>query len=72
MITLLLVTQVILKSGKSLVDLMSKRSNSFPNGGKINFKVNGVRASIYPVLEAYRAKDKSIDELDGESVSFED
>lgn len=69
-IPLLLVAQLVSKSGRSLSDLVSEMMERFPCSGEINSRVQDVPATLARVESAYSGG--SIDKIDGLSVEFSD
>lgn len=70
MIPLLLVAQLVSKSGRSLGDLVFEMMERFPCSGEINSKVEDVAGTLARVEAAYSSG--SIDKIDGLSVEFAD
>lgn len=70
MIPLLLVAQLVSKSGRSLGDLVSEMMERFPCSGEINSKVEDVAGTLARVEAAYSSG--KIDKIDGLSVEFSD
>ena len=72
MIPWLLVAELVSKKNQSLGDLVKNRVSSFPSSGEINFKVKDADSSITSVLENYRTEAKTLDEMDGFSLTIDD
>ena len=72
MIPWLLVAELVSKKNQSLGDLVKNRVSSFPSSGEINFKVKDADSSITSVLENYRTQAKTLDEMDGFSLTIDD
>ena len=72
MIPWLLVAELVSKKNQSLGDLVKDRVSSFPSSGEINFKVKDADSSITSVLENYRTQAKTLDEMDGFSLTIDD
>ena len=72
MIPWLLVAELVSIKNQSLGDLVKDRVSSFPSSGEINFKVNDADSSITSVLENYRTEAKTLDEMDGFSLTIDD
>ncbi len=70
MIPLVLVADLISRSGRSLGDWIKDRLEAFPSSGEVNFKVENASKAIDNVVSAYRAGAVSIDDTDGVSLSF--
>lgn len=67
----LLVWEYLSRSNISLSDLISEQKNRFPSSGELNFTVPNTATCIERVQKHYISKAKSIDELDGLSMSFD-
>ena len=72
MIPWLLVAELVSIKNQSLGDLVKDRVSSFPSSGEINFKVKDADSSITSVLENYRTQAKTLDEMDGFSLTIDD
>jgi len=72
MIPWLLVAELVSIKNQSLGDLVKDRVSSFPSSGEINFKVKDADSSITSVLENYRTEAKTLDEMDGFSLTIDD
>ena len=72
MIPWLLVAELVSKKNQSLGDLVKNRVSSFPSSGEINFKVKDADSSITSVLENYRTQAKTLDKMDGFSLTIDD
>ena len=72
MIPWLLVAELVSIKNQSLGDLVKDRVSSFPSSGEINFKVKDADSSITSVLENYRSQAKTLDEIDGFSLTIDD
>jgi phosphomannomutase len=72
MIPWLLVAELLSTTGKSLSDLVGERQRMYPASGEINREVADVASAIQTVRDRYASKAKSVDELDGISLEFED
>ena len=72
MIPWLLVAELVSIKNQSLGDLVKDRVSSFPSSGEINFKVKDADSSINSVLENYRTQAKTLDEMDGFSLTIDD
>ena len=72
MIPWLLVAELVSIKNQSLGDLVKDRVSSFPSSGEINFKVKDADSSIASVLENYRTQAKTLDEMDGFSLTIDD
>lgn len=68
MIPLLLVAQLVSKSGRSLGDLVAEMMERFPCSGEVNSRVEDVSAVLSQVESSY--SDGLIDRVDGLSVEF--
>ena len=71
MIPWLLVWQLLSKEKQPLSDLIFHRKNLFPSSGELNFVVSDAFQCIQGVKDLFAAEAKSIDELDGISMSFD-
>ena len=71
MIPWLLVWEYLSMSNFSLSDLISDRRNRFPSSGELNFTVTNAASCIERVQNHYVSKARSIDEMDGLSMSFD-
>ena len=71
MIPWLLIWQLLSKKKQPLSDLISYRKNLFPSSGELNFVVSDAFRCIQGVKDLFAAEAKSIDELDGISMSFD-
>ena len=67
----LLVWEYLSTSNISLSDLISEQKNRFPSSGELNFTVPNTATCIERVQKHFISKAKSIDELDGLSMSFD-
>lgn len=72
MIPWLLVAELVSIKNQSLGDLVKDRVSSFPSSGEINFKVKDADSSITSVLENYRTQAKTLDKMDGFSLTIDD
>lgn len=72
MIPWLLVAELVSIKNQSLGDLVKDRVSSFPSSGEINFKVKDADSSIASVLENYRTQAKTLDKMDGFSLTIDD
>ena len=72
MIPWLLVAELVSIKNQSLGDLVKDRVSSFPSSGEINFKVKDADSSITSVLENYQTQAKTLDEMDGFSLTIDD
>ena len=72
MIPWLLVAELVSIKNQSLGDLIKDRISSFPSSGEINFKVKDADSSITSVLENYRTQAKTLDKMDGFSLTIDD
>lgn len=70
-IPMLLIWELLSKEKILLADLMSERKRYFPSSGEINFKVSDVSACIEKVKKFYLLIAKSLNEIDGLSMSFD-
>ena len=72
MIPWLLIAELISVKGQSLGDLVKDRFLAFPSSGEMYFKVKDANFAIASVLKEYQGQEKTLDEMDGVSLSFED
>jgi phosphomannomutase len=72
MIPWLLVAELLVKSGKSLSQLVDDRMQRFPVSGEINREVADAGAAIKMISDKYQADALLIDKTDGISMEFED
>lgn len=72
MIPWLLVAELVSIKNQSLGDLVKDRVSSFPSSGEINFKVKDADSSITSVLENYQTQAKTLDKMDGFSLTIDD
>ena len=71
MIPWLLVAELVSKKNQSLGELVKDRFSAFPSSGEMNFKVKDANFAITSVLKEYQDQEKTIDKMDGVSLSFE-
>ncbi len=72
MIPWVLIAELISRSGCSLGDWVKDHFAAFPSSGETNFRVDEASKAIDAVLQKYRTKALSIDEMDGVSMTFKD
>lgn len=70
MIPLLLVAQLVSKTGRSLGDLVAEMMRNYPCSGEINSTVADVRSVLQKVEAAYPGG--NVDRIDGISIEFAD
>ena len=66
----LLVWEHLSKSNLSLFDLIAEQKNRFPSSGELNFTVSNAESCIDRIQNHFASSAKSIDKLDGLSMSF--
>ena len=74
MIPLLLVADLIGRTGRSLADLVTERAERFPCSGEINGEMESEQAKLDALdraRERYEAEGGEVDTIDGISVAFE-
>lgn len=71
MIPWLLTLELLCTTGKTLSELVSERLEKFPSPGEINSKLADAKVALERVLNTYKDQAKSVDNLDGISVEFE-
>lgn len=71
MLTFLLLTALLLRSGHTLAELVQAGLQSYPVSGEINFKVADVAATLARVLAHYGPKANSCNQLDGLDLQFD-
>ena len=71
MIPWLLIAELISFKSQSLGELVKDRFSAFPSSGEMNFKVKDANFAITSVLKEYQDQEKTIDKMDGVSLSFE-
>jgi phosphomannomutase len=69
MIPMLLIAQLVSKSGRSLGDLVDEMIRNYPCSGEINSSVADVKTVLAQVEEKYA--DGKIDKIDGLSIEFD-
>jgi phosphomannomutase len=67
----LLVTQLIVESGKKLSELVGERIAKFPASGEINRKVADAKATIKHVQSRYEPGSRTVEFTDGLSIEFD-
>lgn len=72
MIPWLLVTELMSRMGKTLVQLVDERMALFPCSGEINYRVTDVDGVIQLVKESFSSNQPIIDDTDGLSMEFSD
>jgi phosphomannomutase len=72
MIPWLLVTEIMIRTRKSLAELIGERMRKFPASGEINRKVKDSAALIAEVQAKYGAQALAVDHTDGVSIEFAD
>lgn len=71
MIPWLLTLELLCTTGKTLSELVGERLEKFPSPGEINSKLADAKVALDRVLNTYKDQAKSVDNLDGISVEFE-
>ena len=71
MIPWLLVTEIMSNTGKTLAELVEARTEAFPCSGEINRTVSDAPALIAKVESMYSDAAKSIENMDGLSLGFD-
>jgi phosphomannomutase len=72
MIPWLLVAEIMSATGKTLASLVEERTKAFPCSGEINRTVSDAQALITRVESLYAKEAKTIEHMDGLSLSYED
>ena len=72
MIPWLLVAEIMSATGKTLASLVEERTKAFPCSGEINRTVSDAQALIARVESLYAKEAKTIEHMDGLSLSYED
>ena len=72
MIPWLLVAEIMSATGKTLASLVEERTKAFPCSGEINRTVSDAQALITRVESLYAKEVKTIEHMDGLSISYED
>ena len=72
MIPWLLVAEIMSTTGKTLASLVEERTKAFPCSGEINRTVSDAQALITRVESLYAKEAKTIEHMDGLSVSYDD
>jgi phosphomannomutase len=72
MIPMVLVAELMGRSGLSLADLLAARRAAFPSSGEINFRVADAGAVVARIEAVYGPQASGRDELDGLSLEFGD
>ncbi len=72
MVPWLLVSKIVSESGKTLSQLVDERVKAYPASGEINRRVDDADDTIAAVRAAYEADAKSVEMIDGVSISFDD
>ena len=72
MIPWLLVAEIMSTTGKTLASLVEERTKAFPCSGEINRTVSDAQALIAQVEGLYAQGAKTIEHMDGLSLSFDD
>jgi len=70
MIPWLLIAELISKTDKSLLELVSARMQSYPCSGEINYQVTGVPTVLEKIMAFYASESPEIDRTDGVSLDF--
>ncbi len=70
MIPWLLVAELMVKSGKSLSELVGQAMREFPCSGEVNFKVNNSADVIEKIKNSFADENPEIDNMDGISMDF--
>lgn len=70
MLTFLLVVAILLRSGKTLQELVETGSKQYPCSGEINFKVKSVPDTLAKVLQKYEKAACDCMRLDGLDLQF--
>lgn len=71
MIPWLLTLELLCTTGKTLSELVGERLEKFPSPGEINSKLADAKVALDRILNAYKDQAKSVDNLDGISIEFE-
>ncbi len=66
----MVIWELLSTSNLSLSELVSKRKDRFPSSGEINFTVKDTENCIETIRHSFAEEARSVDELDGLSVSF--
>jgi phosphomannomutase len=72
MIPMVLVAELMGRTGQSLADLLAERRAAFPSSGEINFRVADARAVVARIEARYAPQAVGRDDLDGLSLDFGD
>jgi phosphomannomutase len=72
MIPWLLVAEIMSTTGKTLASLVEERTKAFPCSGEINRTVSDAQALIAQVESLYAKEAKTIEHMDGLSLSYDD
>jgi len=72
MIPWLLVAEIMSATGKTLASLVEERTKAFPCSGEINRTVSDAQALITRVESLYAKEAKTIEHMDGLSLSYDD
>jgi phosphomannomutase len=72
MIPWLLVAEIMSTTGKTLASLVEERTKAFPCSGEINRTVSDAQALITQVEGLYAKEAKTIEHMDGLSLSYDD
>lgn len=72
MIPWLLVAEIMSATGKTLASLVEERTKAFPCSGEINRTVSDAQALIARVESLYAKEAKTIEHMDGLSLSYDD
>ncbi len=72
MIPLMLVLDLMSRTGQPLSSLVADRQEKFPSSGEINFTLDDPAASIASVVAAFEADAQRRDDTDGISLEFDD
>ncbi len=72
MIPWLLVSQMIVRQGKPLSELVGERMRAFPSSGEINRRVENAAVTIKKIEAQYAAAADSVNYLDGLSAEYTD
>jgi phosphomannomutase len=72
MIPMVLVMELMGRTGQSLADLLAERRAAFPSSGEINFRVADAKAVVARIEGRYAPQALGRDDLDGLSLDFGD
>lgn len=71
MITWLLITELMSKTGKNLSELVAERMKAYPCSGEINYTVENIPDVLAKIMQFYEAQKPKVDKTDGVSLEFD-